>query len=107
MEASLRIRPKAMIEIRTMDVWKYGRLVGDTNVIYHDVVKWSMRKVLDTETLAPIATGLGFKLIGPAVIFWRSKDEYVRFWAAQSLVFFVLVFLLDAIVLRIRLFNFL
>ena len=96
-----------MIEIRSMDVWKYGRLVGDTNVIYHDVVKWSMRKMLDKETSAAIATGLGFTLIVPAIMFWRAKDEYVRFWAAQSLVFFLLVFLADAIVLRIRIFNFL
>lgn len=66
-----------------------------------------MRRFLDRETLAAIATLFGLTLFVPAFIFWRSKDGYVRFWAAQSLTFFVLVFLLDALVLRIRFFNFL
>lgn len=66
-----------------------------------------MKKLLDREILAAISTGLGFTIFVPALLFWRSKDPYVRFWAAESLTFFVLVFLLDTIVLRIRLFNFL
>lgn len=59
------------------------------------------------ETLAAISTFFGFTLIVPIFVFLRSKDEYVRFWAAESLTFFVLVFLVDAVVLRIRVFNFL
>lgn len=66
-----------------------------------------MKNVLDKETWAAISTLLGFSLIVPAFIFWRSKDEYVRFWAAQSLTFFILIFALDTIVLQFRLFNFL
>lgn len=59
------------------------------------------------ENLAAVSTFFGFTLIVPALILFRSKDEYVRFWAAQSLAFFILVFLADWAVLLIRVFNFL
>lgn len=66
-----------------------------------------LRRFLDKETVAAISTFFGFTLIVPAFILFRSKDEYVRFWAAQSLVFFVLVLIVDWITLRVRGFNFL
>ena len=66
-----------------------------------------LRRVLDRETRAAISTFFGFTLIVPALILFRSKDEYVRFWAGQSLAFFILVFLADWVVLLIRVFNFL
>lgn len=59
------------------------------------------------ENLAAISTFFGFTLVVPALILFRSKDGYVRFWAAQSLVFFGLVFLVDWFVLLTRIFNFL
>lgn len=66
-----------------------------------------MRKIFDKEMLAAISTLLGFTLVVPALFLWRSKDELIRFWAAQSLTFFILVFVADTVVLRIRIFNFL
>lgn len=66
-----------------------------------------LRRFFDKETIAVISTSLGFTLIVPAFILFRSKDEYVRFWAAQSLVFFTLVLLVDWITLLVRGFNFL
>ncbi len=66
-----------------------------------------LKRVFDAETLAAISALFGFTLIVPAIFLWRSKDELVRFWSAQSLVFFLLIFLADTLVLRIRIFNFL
>lgn len=66
-----------------------------------------LKRLLDKETVAAVSAILGFTLIVPALILFRSKDEYVRFWAAQSLVFFILVLLVDWITLLFRGFNFL
>ena len=66
-----------------------------------------MRKIFDKETLAAISTLFGFTLIVPALFLFRSKDEFVRFWAGQALVFFTLVFVVDWLVLLVRIISFL
>ncbi|MBI4157515.1 hypothetical protein HY502_01565 [Candidatus Woesebacteria bacterium] len=66
-----------------------------------------LRRVFNKENIAVLSTILGFTLVVPTFILFRSKDEYVRFWAAQSLTFFILVLLVDWITLLVRGFNFL
>ena len=66
-----------------------------------------LRRFFDKEALAALSTFFGFTLVVPAFILFRSRDEYVRFWAAQSLTFFLLVFLVDWVTLLVRGFNFL
>ena len=64
-----------------------------------------LRRFFDRESVAALTTFFGFTLIVPAFILFRSKDEYVRFWAAQSLTFFILVLLVDWLTLLFRGFN--
>src|SRR3989344_4637227 len=66
-----------------------------------------LRRFFDRESVAALTTFFGFTLIVPAFILFRSKDEYIRFWAAQSLTFFILVLLVDWLTLLFRGFNFL
>lgn len=71
------------------------------------IIEEMLRRFFDHEAVAAISAFFGFTLIVPALIFVRSKNDYVRFWAAQSIVFFILILLIDWITLLVRGFNFL
>lgn len=49
---------------------------------------------LKKETAAALATLLGPTLVVPVLFILLEKDEYVRFWAFQSIVVFVALFVL-------------
>lgn len=49
---------------------------------------------LKKETAAALATLLGPTLVVPVLFILLEKDEFVRFWAFQSIVVFVALFLL-------------
>lgn len=66
-----------------------------------------IRRFFDKEALAAISTFFGFTLIVPVFFLLRSRDEYIRFWSAQALTFFVLILIVDWIALLARVFNFL
>ncbi|MFC1625748.1 DUF4870 domain-containing protein [Patescibacteria group bacterium] len=50
---------------------------------------------LKKETAAALATLLGPTLIVPVLFLLLEKDEYVKFWAVQSLVVYVALFVLN------------
>ena len=49
---------------------------------------------LKKETAAALATLLGPTLVVPVLFILLEKDEFVRFWAFQSIVVFVALFVL-------------
>lgn len=65
------------------------------------------KRFFDKEMVAALTTTFSFTIVVPLFIFFRSKDEYVRFWAAQSVIFFLIIFLIDSINFLFRGFNFL
>ncbi len=50
---------------------------------------------LKKETSAALATLLGPTLVVPVLFLLLEKDEFVRFWAFQSIVMYVALFLLN------------
>ncbi|MFI5241193.1 MAG: DUF4870 domain-containing protein [Microgenomates group bacterium] len=50
---------------------------------------------LKKETAAALATLLGPTLVVPVLFILLEKDEFVRFWAFQSIVLYVALFLLN------------
>lgn len=50
---------------------------------------------LKKETAAALATLLGPTLVVPVLFILLEKDEFVRFWAFQSIVVFLAIFVLN------------
>lgn len=54
---------------------------------------------LKKETSAALATLLGPTLVVPVLFILMEKDEFVRFWAFQSIVVYVALFVLNWVLL--------